>query len=171
MTHAPVVQVKNTNSVMANLADTVAGTKANASQQTDTLPQLHVAVGVIIRQQGLQKQVLLALRSSKQHQGGKWEFPGGKVESGETVEAALGRELQEELAITVLQAEPFMQLNYTYPERRVNLDIWLVTAFNGTPAGLEGQPLQWANVSDLAAISFPDANQPIVERLQQQFSF
>lgn len=147
-------------------------------QQDSQLPQLDVAVGVILRQQEQQQerrqqpdqqQVLLALRSSKQHQGGKWEFPGGKVEPGETVEAALARELQEELAITVLQARPFMQLNYTYPERQVKLDIWLVTDFSGTPAGLEGQPLQWANVSDLAAISFPDANQPIVERLQQDF--
>ncbi|MDX1537689.1 8-oxo-dGTP diphosphatase MutT [Arsukibacterium sp.] len=154
---------------MASSANPVSDNVINASQLTDTLPQLHVAVGVIIRQQAQHKQVLLALRSSKQHQGGKWEFPGGKVEPGETVEAALARELQEELAITVLQARPFMQLNYTYPERQVKLDIWLVTDFSGTPAGLEGQPLQWANVSDLAAISFPDANQPIVERLQQDF--
>ncbi len=127
-----------------------------------TLPQLHVAVGVILRQQ----QVLLALRSSKQHQGGKWEFPGGKVEQGETVAAALNRELQEELAITVTRAEPFMLLQHTYPERQVTLDIWLVTDFSGTPAGLEGQPLQWVNISDLANIQFPDANQPIVQKLQ-----
>ncbi|MBV2130570.1 8-oxo-dGTP diphosphatase MutT [Rheinheimera sp. SM2107] len=126
-----------------------------------------MAVGVIIRQQGRQTQVLLALRSSKQHQGGKWEFPGGKVEPGETVEAALSRELQEELAITVSKAKPFMLLNYTYPERRVTLDIWLVTEFSGTPEGLEGQPLQWVNISDLASITFPDANQPIVAKLQQ----
>ncbi|WP_308160256.1 8-oxo-dGTP diphosphatase MutT [Arsukibacterium indicum] len=139
----------------------------NSSSQTDPLQQLHVAVGVIIRQQGRQTQVLLALRSSKQHQGGKWEFPGGKVEPGETVEAALSRELQEELAITVSKAKPFMLLNYTYPERRVTLDIWLVTEFSGTPEGLEGQPLQWVNISDLASITFPDANQPIVAKLQQ----
>ncbi|KKO45077.1 7,8-dihydro-8-oxoguanine-triphosphatase [Arsukibacterium ikkense] len=127
------------------------------------MPQLHVAVGVILRKQ----QVLLALRSSKQHQGGKWEFPGGKIEPGETVAAALKRELQEELAITVTQAEPFMLLQHTYPERQVTLDIWLVTAFSGTPAGLEGQPLQWVNIADLADIQFPDANQPIVTKLQQ----
>ncbi|WP_052749085.1 8-oxo-dGTP diphosphatase MutT [Arsukibacterium ikkense] len=138
---------------MANLADSA----------LTLLPQLHVAVGVILRKQ----QVLLALRSSKQHQGGKWEFPGGKIEPGETVAAALKRELQEELAITVTQAEPFMLLQHTYPERQVTLDIWLVTAFSGTPAGLEGQPLQWVNIADLADIQFPDANQPIVTKLQQ----
>lgn len=139
---------------MANSADPV----------LSPLPQLHVAVGVILQQQ----QVLLALRSNKQHQGGKWEFPGGKVEQGETVEAALARELAEELAITVTKAEPFMLLNYTYPERQVTLDIWLVTAFSGTPEGLEGQPLQWVNISDLENIQFPDANQPIVQQLLQR---
>ncbi len=133
------------------------------------LPHLHVAVGVILRQQQGLQQVLLALRSTKQHQGGKWEFPGGKVEPGETVAAALTRELQEELAITISEAEPFMLLTHTYPERQVSLDIWLVTTFSGTPRGLEGQPLQWVNIADLATIHFPDANQPIVSKLQQQF--
>lgn len=143
---------------------------ANATPgQQNPLPQLHVAVGVILKQQDPQQQVLLALRSSKQHQGGKWEFPGGKVEQAETVQAALQRELKEELAITVTDAEPFMLLNYSYPERQVKLDIWLVTGFSGEPAGLEGQPLQWVNISDLANITFPDANQPIVELLQQRF--
>lgn len=144
---------------MANLAKSEV---ANATVQA-ALPQLHVAVGVILKQQ----QVLLALRSNKQHQGGKWEFPGGKVEQGETVEAALARELSEELAITVSKAEPFMLLNYTYPERQVTLDIWLVTDFSGTPEGLEGQPLQWVNINDLDTITFPDANLPIVTKLQQ----
>ena len=143
---------------MANLADPL------SSAQQQTLPQLHVAVGVIVKQQ----QVLLALRSASQHQGGKWEFPGGKVEPGETVAAALTRELQEELAITVTKAEPFMLLKHSYPERQVTLDIWLVTAFTGKPEGLEGQPLQWVNIADLANIQFPDANQPIVQKLQRQ---
>ncbi|WP_372625468.1 8-oxo-dGTP diphosphatase MutT [Arsukibacterium sp.] len=143
---------------MANLA------KTNVSKPATSLPKLHVAVGVIVRQQ----QVLLALRNAKQHQGNKWEFPGGKVEAGETVAAALARELQEELAITVMSAEPFMLLNHCYPEREVILDIWLVTAFSGTPKGVEGQPLQWVNIADLTTITLPEANQPIVQRLQQR---
>lgn len=126
---------------------------------------IHVAVGVIL--QG--PQVLLALRSSKQHQGGKWEFPGGKVENGETVAAALKRELQEEVAINVTESSAFMQLEYAYPEKTVLLDIYLVTAFDGEPEGREGQPLRWVDISELGAIEFPDANQPIVERLQQHF--
>lgn len=126
---------------------------------------VHVAVGVILRGQ----QVLLALRSSKQHQGGKWEFPGGKVEKGETVAAALKRELQEEVAIDVAESSAFMQLEYAYPEKTVLLDIYLVTGFDGEPEGREGQPLRWVDIAGLGDIEFPDANQPIVERIQQHF--
>lgn len=128
---------------------------------------VHVAVGVIVRQQ----QVLLALRSNKQHQGGKWEFPGGKVEPDETVAQALTRELLEEVAINVTETSSFMQLEYAYPEKTVLLDIYLVTDFTGEPHGLEGQPLQWVNIADLSSIKFPDANRPIVERLQQHFKY
>lgn len=126
---------------------------------------IHVAVGVILRAQ----QVLLALRNSKQHQGGKWEFPGGKIERDETVVQALTRELQEEVAITVTQSQAFMQLKYAYPEKTVLLDIYLVTGFDGEPDGREGQPLRWVNIAELNDIEFPDANQPIVERIQQHF--
>lgn len=125
--------------------------------------RLHVAVGVIIRQQ----QVLLALRHVKQHQGDRWEFPGGKLELDETAEAALKRELLEELAIEVRACEPFMTLQYDYPERSVLLDIWLVSEFSGEPRGVEGQPLRWVPISQLHALSFPDANKPIVAKIQQ----
>lgn len=130
-----------------------------------TAKVIHVAVGVILREQ----QILLALRNGKQHQGGKWEFPGGKVEQGETVEQALKRELQEEVAIDVTASSAFMQLEYAYPEKTVLLDIYLVTGFDGEPEGREGQPLRWVEIAELGSIEFPDANQPIVERIQQQF--
>jgi 8-oxo-dGTP diphosphatase len=127
---------------------------------------VHVAVGVIMRQ----GKVLLALRGNAQHQGGKWEFPGGKVERGESVQQALLRELQEELAIVVTQSTPLMTLEYSYPEKTVLLDIWRVSQFDGEPHGREGQPLRWASVAELSTIAFPDANQPIVKRLQQDFA-
>ena len=127
---------------------------------------IHVAVGVILQGQS----ILLALRSSKQHQGGKWEFPGGKVEQDESVQQALARELQEEVAIEITQCQAFMQLEYAYPEKTVLLDIYLVSAFNGEPHGREGQPLRWVAIDELSSIEFPDANQPIVERLLQHFA-
>lgn len=138
---------------------------AQADSVVLTKAQLHVAVGVIIRD----NQVLLSLRSKKQHQGGKWEFPGGKVEANETVYQALARELKEELAISVIAANPFMQQAYSYPERDVLLDIYLVTDFSGQPEGLEGQPLQWVSFEQLSSLNFPEANLAIVEKLQQQF--
>jgi 8-oxo-dGTP diphosphatase len=127
---------------------------------------VQVAVGVIMRQ----GRILLALRADSQHQGGKWEFPGGKVEPGETVTQALQRELLEEIAIAVTACQPFMQLKHAYPEKTVLLDIYLVTAFEHEPHGREGQPLRWASIAELTDIRFPDANQPIVARLQQEFS-
>ncbi len=135
-------------------------------QQNTKTNLIHVAVGVIVRQ----GQILLAQRSSKQHQGGKWEFPGGKVEAGETVLQALSRELQEEVAINMTQSSPLMQLDYAYPEKTVLLDIHLVTDFSGEPHGREGQPLRWVSIAELSNIEFPDANQPIVARIQQHFS-
>jgi 8-oxo-dGTP diphosphatase len=134
--------------------------------QNNTVKVVHVAVGVIKRE----GQILLALRGDNQHQGGKWEFPGGKVEAGEKVEQALQRELQEELAITVTGCQPFMQLQHAYPEKTVLLDIWLVTEFTDEPHGREGQPLRWVSVAELSEMNFPDANQPIVTRLQQEFA-
>lgn len=133
------------------------------NQKGPGAPFLHVAVGVIW-QDG---KVLLSHRASHQHQGDRWEFPGGKLEAGETVFRALQRELAEELAIEVQHAQPLLQVQHQYPEREVLLDVWLVDAFEGEPHGVEGQAVQWFAVSELASLSFPDANQPIVERVMQ----
>ena len=129
------------------------------------MPELiHVAAAAIFNPQG---QVLLALRSKKQHQGGLWEFPGGKVEAGESVRDALARELEEELGIRIDQASTrsLIQVPYHYPDKSVLLDVFKVSGFSGVPHGAEGQPLEWADITDLDNYDFPAANTPIVNAL------
>ena len=132
------------------------------------MKRIHVAAAVIRGEGG---KVLIARRADTQHQGGLWEFPGGKVEAGETVEAALSRELQEELGITVNAARPLIKVQHDYPDKQVLLDVWEVSSFTGEPHGVEGQPLAWVSPRDLAEYEFPAANQAIVAaaRLPDQY--
>ncbi|POD55047.1 Nudix family hydrolase [Pseudomonas syringae] len=123
------------------------------------MKRVHVAAAVI---RGADGSVLIARRADTQHQGGLWEFPGGKVEEGETVQAALARELQEELGILVTAARPLIKVCHDYPDKQVLLDVWEVSAFTGQAHGAEGQPLVWASPRELANYDFPAANQPIV---------
>ena len=120
---------------------------------------LHVAVGVIKDSEG---RVLISLRHDKAHQGGLWEFPGGKVEPGESVEQALARELKEELGISVLEIAPLIKVEHQYVDLKVLLDVWLVTLFSGQPVGREGQDILWVNPENLADYSFPAANASII---------
>jgi 8-oxo-dGTP diphosphatase len=126
--------------------------------------RIHVAVGVILDAKG---RVLVAKRADKQHLGGLWEFPGGKLEPGEGPEQALYRELKEELAIEVEYSHPFCLIKHDYPDKAVLLDVWLVESFTGTPAGAENQPLRWLPPALLDAAEFPQANRTIIRRLQE----
>ena len=124
---------------------------------------VHVAVGVLIDDGG---RVLITRRASDAHQGGLWEFPGGKVEVGESVLEALDRELQEELGTAVLSSEPLLEIRHDYSDKSVLLDIHRVTEWRNEPRGLEGQPLAWVGIADLDAYEFPAANVAIVEKLK-----
>ncbi len=124
--------------------------------------ELHVVAAVIRGAGGHSGKILLAQRPLHKHQGGKWEFPGGKVESGETPLQGLCRELHEELGIAVQQAQPLIKVRYVYPEHAVLLDVWEVTAFTGEPHGREGQPVAWFEAEQLPALEFPPANYPII---------
>jgi len=121
--------------------------------------RVHVAAAVI---RGANGKILIARRADSQHQGGLWEFPGGKVEPGEAVQAALARELQEELGIVVTAARPLIKVKHDYPDKQVLLDVWEVSSFTGEPHGAEGQPLAWVSSRELPEYEFPAANQPIV---------
>jgi 8-oxo-dGTP diphosphatase len=124
--------------------------------------RVHVAVAVISNGHG---EILIAKRPEHVHQGGLWEFPGGKVEAGESLESALARELKEELDIELVACEPLLEVHYDYPDKSVLLDVWRVTAFSGQAWGREQQPIRWVAANSLACYAFPQANQPIVEAL------
>lgn len=127
--------------------------------------RVHVAVAVIRNKiHPGASQILITQRAKDAHQGGLWEFPGGKVEASETVQQALGRELEEELGITIEQEtlEPLIQIRHDYPDKHVLLDVWFVDDFSGEPYGREGQPLQWVGADELHTYAFPAANLPII---------
>ena len=123
---------------------------------------IEVAAGAL---QDAAGRVLLARRPEGVHQGGLWEFPGGKVEPGESVRQALARELEEELGIGIRACRPLIRVGHRYADRHVVLDTWLVNAWRGEPRGREGQPLQWTVSQEIAPASMPAADLPILKAL------
>lgn len=123
---------------------------------------VEVAVGVVIRGH----QTFVCLRSNDKHQGGKWEFPGGKVEAGESPEQALHRELKEEIAIEITHTDPLITIAHDYGDKLVKLIVFIVDGFKGEPVGNEGQPGKWLSIDTLDASAFPAANVAIIEALQ-----
>lgn len=126
------------------------------------MKRIHVAVGVIIKDGA----VLVALRKPDAHMGGFWEFPGGKVEPGESTPEALTRELSEELAITCTELSPLHCYTHTYPDRQVILDVWQVHAFAGEACGAEGQLIEWVSIGQLIELEMLPANRPIVNAIR-----
>ncbi len=120
---------------------------------------LQVAVGVVKNTKG---QVLISLRDESLHQGGLWEFPGGKIETNETAEQALVRELKEELAIKVTAATHLITVKHQYPDIAVLLNVFLVENYTDDAKSCEGQAFKWINPIDLKDYEFPAANQPII---------
>jgi len=138
---------------------------------TDTAPAtrtVEVVAGVIF--DPTRERVLLALRKPSQHQGDLWEFPGGKIEPDETREAALSRELQEELGIRPESVSPRTVVEHAYADKTVRLTVFDVTRFTGRPEGLEGQTLRWVPVGELSGMPFPQANRGVVAQLVREAS-
>lgn len=122
-------------------------------------PPVHVAAAAIFNDRN---EILLALRHAHAHQGGLWEFSGGKVEPGENALRALKRELHEELGITVTSARPLIYIRHEYPDKTVLLDAWRVDAYSGEVTPCEGQQLEWVAVENLPHRNYPAANLPII---------
>ncbi len=124
---------------------------------------VHVAVGVIKNKDG---QYLIAKRREEAHQGGLWEFPGGKIEKNESVLNALKRELKEEVGISLLTAEPLIKIQHDYGDKSVLLDVFKVENFSGKAFGQEGQLVEWVYPSDFHSYLFPNANHAIIKAIQ-----
>ncbi len=107
---------------------------------TGKKPPVDVAVGILIRENG---DVLLGERPRGKPYAGYWEFPGGKVEPGESIEAALRREFMEELGIAILSAKPWCGVEYIYPRAHVRLHFFISRHWQGEPQSREGQAFAW----------------------------
>ncbi|CNB79106.1 8-oxo-dGTP diphosphatase MutT [Yersinia intermedia] len=126
------------------------------------MKHLQIAVGII---RNAQQEIFITQRAADSHMAGFWEFPGGKVEQGETAELALKRELSEEVGIVVQEAVLLNVLEHTFTDRIVTLSFYMVEAWDGEPFGREGQPIRWVRQSELVAEEFPPANATIIALL------
>ena len=126
------------------------------------MKKVYVAVGLVFDEQG---KILIAKRPKGKYMAGIWEFPGGKLEQGETPEEALVRELNEEVDILPSSFEPFTQVDYTYKEQRVFLEVYRVSAYSGVAKGRERQDIKWVFPSELFDYQFPKANEEIISLL------
>lgn len=124
---------------------------------------VEVAVGVIKRN----NLIYISKRADDLHQGGLWEFPGGKCEAGESVEQALVRELREEIGIQLTSQSEFLLIEHDYGDKKVRLHVRLVDGFDDEPVHQEGQIGQWVDIGKLDDFAFPAANKVIVEKLQR----
>ena len=109
--------------------------------------------------------VLLSRRPEEAHQGGRWEFPGGKVEPGEELPAALRRELREEVGVEVEVGEEMAVTRYNYPDRGVELHLFYCTLIAGEPAPTGVAAVRWTPREELARVNFPPANAALLQEL------
>lgn len=127
---------------------------------------VHAVAGLLMRDGKL----LVAERPEGKPYSGYWEFPGGKVEDSETGDAAIKRELREELGIEVIQAEPWFEHLHAYPDKTVLLDLWRVTEFSGEPHGRENQVLRWASYEEILHLRLLEGNLEILSQIKSLFA-
>jgi 8-oxo-dGTP diphosphatase len=128
-----------------------------------SLNQRHISVGII---RNSQREIFITQRDASSHMAGFWEFPGGKIEAGETAVDALIRELQEEVGIEAAEPELIRTLQHHFPDRVIHLHFFLVQSWAGEPYGKEGQPKRWVAQTELKEDDFPPANAEIVAALK-----
>jgi 8-oxo-dGTP diphosphatase len=124
------------------------------------LTTLVVAAAIVERNEAY----LVTRRQPGVHLAGHWEFPGGKCESGETIEGCLARELREELAVDAVVGAEVFTASHDYPDRRVELHFFRCELI-GSPTPQQGQDMRWVRRDALRTLQFPPADQDLIERL------
>jgi len=121
-----------------------------------------ISIAIVKNSQNL---FLICLRPDDVHQGGKWEFPGGKVKKNEMPEQAMLRELKEEAAIIAVDYSLLERIFFDYGDKQLNLNFFLVEKYTGEAFPEEGQVMQWVSLAELKNYSFPDANATVIAKL------
>ncbi|MDF7671285.1 8-oxo-dGTP diphosphatase MutT [Orbaceae bacterium ESL0721] len=134
------------------------------------IKHIEIAVGIIRSQEG---KIFITQRGEASHLAGFWEFPGGKIEAGETPYQTLQREIAEEVDIHIHQSQFLKRVEHCYKDpsdgdRYIIIYAYLVEEWDGVPFAKEGQPSRWVDQNDLNADEFPDANRSIIEMLKNR---
>jgi 8-oxo-dGTP diphosphatase len=124
---------------------------------------IRVAAG-LIRQDG---RYLIARRKAGTHLGGLWEFPGGKIERGESPESCLRRELREEIGIEITEPVRFQVIPHDYPDKKIELHFFFCTIESGQAQALECDEIRWVTPQEMSGLEFPPADRSLIEALQQ----
>ncbi|MEM8675036.1 MAG: 8-oxo-dGTP diphosphatase MutT [Cyanobacteria bacterium P01_G01_bin.67] len=135
---------------------------------SSTLPPLvhkQIGVAVISNKQG---KILIDRRREQGEMGGLWEFPGGKIEAGETVEECIVREIKEELDLEIVVGDRLTTITHAYKTFNVTLYVHDCEYLSGTPKALECEEILWVDPSQINQYQFPEANTQIVNLLQQR---
>ncbi len=130
-----------------------------------SVPHKIIGVAVIVNNQG---QILIDRRLPQGTMAGMWEFPGGKIEPGETVEECIEREIQEELGIVIEVREHLITIDHTYAHLRVTLTVHRCHHLTGIPQPIECAEIRWVNLADLDQFNFPEANFQIIAALKNE---
>jgi len=133
------------------------------SRQTHISSEVLNVVALVLENH--QGEILVAKRADHKHLGGMWEFPGGKVEEGETQFQALKREIKEEIDFDIQQAQQLIITQHKYKEFTLSLDVWYVKANNPKIIAKENQPLKWVCKTELSYLNLPEADAPIVNAI------
>lgn len=128
---------------------------------------IDVVGGVLINEKG---EILCALRSQTMSSPGMWEFPGGKIETGETPQQSLQREIQEELAVEIEVGELVEDVVHEYPDVRVHLLTYYAKITKGLPIAREHEKLDWRPVEELSKLDWAPADIPTVNRIFNRFT-